>query len=313
MHVKKFAKCGLALTSSLVLGGVVTPTSVSLLSAPVVYAQESQVKFDMVRVLHLDENGNTLSPTQFIEVYQGTDVAFNEAAISGYVPIKAVLGDDNKMVITGVALPYTHKYVGTVLGYGSFTLSITYKPVETPVEQPVETPAEQSIEKPVEQPVEIPAETPTDKPVDTPTEKPVDQPVETPAEQPVDQPADQPVEKPADQPAEVPTEQPAEQPAEQPVDQPVETPTDKPSEQPTATSLLAGNTASKAQPVATTDKKKVDNSTPSTDAVKSEEGSQATAKTLPKTGDSGSMLLVLGGLLSGLSGLGLVATLRKRD
>ncbi|HFI0231337.1 TPA: LPXTG cell wall anchor domain-containing protein [Streptococcus suis] len=40
---------------------------------------------------------------------------------------------------------------------------------------------------------------------------------------------------------------------------------------------------------------------------------QTTAKTLPKTGDSSSMLLVLGGLLSGLSGLGLAAPSRKRD
>ncbi|HEL1662340.1 TPA: LPXTG cell wall anchor domain-containing protein [Streptococcus suis] len=337
MHVKKFAKCGLALTSSLVLGGVVTPTSVSLLSAPVVYAQESQVKFDMVRVLHLDENGNTLSPTQFIEVYQGTDVAFNEAAISGYVPIKAVLGDDNKMVLTGVALPYTHKYVGTVLGYGSFTLRITYKPVETPVEQPVETPAEQSIEKPVEQPVEIPAETPTDKPVDTPTEKPVEKPTETPAEQPVEKPVEKPVEQPVEKPAETPVEKPAEtpvekpaetpveqlgetsaeqpveKPIEQPVEQPVDTPTDKPVEQLTDASSLTDQPAGKVQAVTATDKKTVDKSAPSTPAVKTEEVSQPVAKTLPKTGDSSSMLLVLGGFLSGLSGLGLAATSRKRD
>ncbi|HFI0723250.1 TPA: LPXTG cell wall anchor domain-containing protein [Streptococcus suis] len=333
MQVKKFAKWGLALTSTLVLGGVVTPASVSLLSAPVVYAQESQVKFDMVRVLHLDENGNTLSPTQFIEVYQGTDVAFNEAAISGYVPIKAVLGDDNKMVLTGVALPYTHKYVGTLLGYGSFTLRITYKPVETPVEQPVETPAEQ----PAEQPVEIPAETPTDKPVEKPTEtpaeqpveKPVEQPVETPIEKPAETPVEKPAETPAEQPAEVPVEQPVETPAEQPIEKPAETPTDKPVDTPTEktvetptdqpveqltdASSLTDQTAGKVQVVAATDKKMVDKSAPSTPAVKPEEGSQTTAKTLPKTGDSSSMLLVLGGVLSGLSGLGLAATSRKRD
>ncbi|HGK7333604.1 LPXTG cell wall anchor domain-containing protein [Streptococcus suis] len=62
-----------------------------------------------------------------------------------------------------------------------------------------------------------------------------------------------------------------------------------------------------------TDKKTVDKSAPSTPAVKTEEVSQPVAKTLPKTGDSSSMLLVLGGFLSGLSGLGLAATSRKRD
>ncbi|HEM4050227.1 TPA: LPXTG cell wall anchor domain-containing protein [Streptococcus suis] len=159
----------------------------------------------------------------------------------------------------------------------------TRKPVETP---PAET-------KPVEQPVEQPAE----KPVETPTENPAKQPVETPTEQPTEKPATTPTD----------------QPVEKPIEQPVATPIDQPTEKPTSTSLLADNTASKTQTGATTDKKKVDNSTPSTNTVKPEEGSQATAKTLPKTGDSSSMLLVLGGFLSGLSGLGLAATSRKKD
>ncbi|HEL2055597.1 TPA: LPXTG cell wall anchor domain-containing protein [Streptococcus suis] len=34
---------------------------------------------------------------------------------------------------------------------------------------------------------------------------------------------------------------------------------------------------------------------------------------MPKTGDSGSILLGLGGFLSGLSGLGLAARSRKKD
>ncbi|NQJ73221.1 LPXTG cell wall anchor domain-containing protein [Streptococcus suis] len=178
----------------------------------------------------------------------------------------------------------------------------TRKPVEQPAEKPVDQPAETS----TAQPVETPTEQPTEKPATTPTEQPAEKPVQQPVEQPTEQPAEKPVE--------TPTEKTAEQPAEtKPVEQPVETSTDQPTEKPTATSLLAGNTTSKAQTVATTDKKKVDNSTPSTNAVKSEEGSQATAKTLPKTGDSSSMLLVLGGFLSGLSGLGLAATSRKKD
>ncbi|HFI0915274.1 TPA: LPXTG cell wall anchor domain-containing protein [Streptococcus suis] len=172
---------------------------------------------------------------------------------------------------------------------------------ETPVEQPAEVPVEQSVETPADQPTDQPVEQPTEQPVD----QPADQPVETPAEQPADQPAEQP--------AEQPVEQPVEQPAEQPAEQPVDTPTDKPVEQLTDASSLTDQTAGKAQPVAATDKKKVDKSAPSTPAVKPEEGSQTTAKTLPKTGDSSSMLLVLGGILSGLSGLGLAATSRKRD
>ncbi|HEM5047899.1 TPA: PT domain-containing protein, partial [Streptococcus suis] len=152
-------------------------------------------------------------------------------------------------------------------------------------------------------------ETPADQPADQPTEQPADQPTE----QPADQPADQPAEVPTEQSAEQPTEQPTEQPVEQLAEQVVDTPTDKPIEQLTDASSLTDQTAGKAQPVAATDKKKVDKSAPSTPAVKPEEGSQTTAKTLPKTGDSSSMLLVLGGILSGLSGLGLAATSRKRD
>ncbi|MBL1124855.1 LPXTG cell wall anchor domain-containing protein [Streptococcus suis] len=181
---------------------------------------------------------------------------------------------------------------------------------ETPVEQPTEQPTEQPVETPAEQPTEQP----TEKPVETPIEKPVETPAEKPAEtKPVEQPVEVPVEKPAEQLGETSAEQPVETPAEQPVEQPVDTPTDKPVEQLTDASSLTDQTAGKAQPVVTTDKKKVDKSAPSTPAVKPEEGSQTTAKTLPKTGDSSSMLLVLGGILSGLSGLGLAATSRKRD
>ncbi|HFI0695140.1 TPA: LPXTG cell wall anchor domain-containing protein [Streptococcus suis] len=175
---------------------------------------------------------------------------------------------------------------------------------EIPVDQPVEQPTDQPVEKPVETPTEKLAE----QPAETPTEKPVGQPAETPAGQPTEQPVEQPAETPTEQ----PTEKPATTPTDQPAEKPATTPTDQPAEKPTATSLLADNTASKTQPVATTDKKKVDNSTPSTNTVKPEEGSQTTAKTLPKTGDSSSMLLVLGGVLSGLSGLGLAATSRKK-
>ncbi|HEM6155716.1 TPA: LPXTG cell wall anchor domain-containing protein [Streptococcus suis] len=262
MQVKKFAKWGLALTSTLVLGGVVTPASVSLLSAPVVYAQEAQAKFDTVVVLREDESGNPLNTFEPVRVYDGSDIVFDEVMVDGYEFVRAELVDNIKLAITDITLPYTHKYVGTENGYGVFNLVSVYKPVETP---PVETPAE----KPAEQPVE--------KPVETPTEQPVEKPIE------------------------------------QPVEQPVDTPTDKPVEQLTDASSLTDQTAGKAQPVAATDKKKVDKSAPSTPAVKPEEGSQTTAKTLPKTGDSSSMLLVLGGILSGLSGLGLAATSRKRD
>ncbi|MGQ7557425.1 LPXTG cell wall anchor domain-containing protein [Streptococcus suis] len=175
------------------------------------------------------------------------------------------------------------------------------QPAEVPVEQPVETPADQPTEQPVEQPADQPVETPAEQPVDTPTEQPTNQPVETPT----DQPADQPVETPADQPVE--------QPVETPADQPVDTPTDKPVEQLTDASSLTDQTAGKVQAVTATDKKTVDKSAPSTPAVKPEEVSQPVAKTLPKTGDSSSMHLVLGGFLSGLSGLGLAAPSRKRD
>ncbi|MGQ7518376.1 LPXTG cell wall anchor domain-containing protein [Streptococcus suis] len=146
-------------------------------------------------------------------------------------------------------------------------------------------------------------------PVEQPTEQPTEQPVEQPAEQPVEQPTEKPAETPTDKPVDTPTEKPAETPTGKLVD----TLTDKPVEQLTDASSLTDQTAGKAQAVTATDKKKVDKSAPSTPAVKPEEGSQTTTKTLPKTGDSSSMLLVLGGFLSGLSGLGLAATSRKRD
>ncbi|HFU4174901.1 TPA: LPXTG cell wall anchor domain-containing protein [Streptococcus suis] len=150
-------------------------------------------------------------------------------------------------------------------------------------------PADGFLYNKIETPIEQPVETPTDQPVEQPAEKPVDQPIETPIEQPVEKPA------------EVPVEQPVDTPAEQPVEQPAEKPT------------KANNTGSKAQTVATTNNKEVDNSTPAMNAIKPEGDSQTTAKTLPKTGDSSSMHLVLGGLLFGLSGLGLAAPSRKRD
>lgn len=272
-------------------------------------------------------------------VNPGESITLAPIAVDGYIARA-----DNK---------YTYTYDEVATGSSSlFVAEIFYDKVavDQPVEKTAEVPAEQPVETPAEQPVEKPVETPAEQPLSV-TFRFVDvdgntiypdsvwsvAPGGTPAindaptvegyelvdpsqavmlvsyEQAkeidtyiveyrkVAPPTDTPVEQPAETPTEQPTEKPAEQPAE--------TPTEKP----TATSLLADNTASKTQPVATTDKKKVDNSTPSTNTVKPEEGSQTTAKTLPKTGDSSSMLLVLGGLLSGLSGLGLAATSRKRD
>ncbi|NQJ20961.1 LPXTG cell wall anchor domain-containing protein [Streptococcus suis] len=395
MQVKKFAKWGLALTSSLVLGGVVAPVGGQLLNTTdVVYAQEAQAKWDVMEISHRDEDGNELSPTEFVKIYEGGSITIDRVDMGGYVPIYAELGDDIKLTTTVVSLPYIHKYVGTENGYGVFGLTVVYKPVETPpaetlTAQPTETPAEKPVEtptdQPVEQPVEKPVETPTDQPVETPAEQPisvligaiseVDGPLshyyvtinpgetktvetpkvdgykldqytsptyeitydnalkqlnsagfawvqfwmikdaasESPAEQPVDTPAEKPVEQPVETPVEQPTEQPAETLAEKPVEQVVDTPTDKPVEQLTDASSLTDQTAGKAQPVATTDKKKVDTSTPSTSPVASQDTAKTTAKSLPKTGDSGSILLGLGGFLSGLSGLGLAATSRKKD
>lgn len=312
MQVKKFAKWGLALTSTLVLGGVVGPVGGKLLGGPsVVYAQEAQAKWDVIAFSHRDENRNKLSPTEFRKVFEGGDITFNEAAIDGYEFVRAELVDNIKLAITDITLPYTHKYVGTEYGYGSFNVVAFYKPVETP---PAETkPVEQPVEKPVEQPVEIPAETPVEKPVEQPAEKPVGQPVETPDEKPAEKPTETPAEQPTEKPVEKPVETPAEQPAEKPAEQVVDTPTDKPVEQLKEASALTDRAAGSVQTVKATDKKKVDTSTPTTSPVASQDSAKPTAKSLPKTGDSGSMLLVLGGFLSGLSGLGLAATSRKKD
>lgn len=292
MNAKKLVKWGVALTSTLILGGVIVPVDGNLANTTsVVYAEEAQTKFDTILVIRNDESGNPLNTFEAVRVYDGSDIVFDEVMVDGYEFVRAELVDNIKLAITDITLPYTHKYVGTENGYGVFNLVAVYRRAN----QPAETPTEKPVEQPVEKPVETPTEQPTEKPATTPTDQPVDQPVAT---KPVEKPVETPIEQPAEQPVEI---------------KPAETLTAQPTEKPTATSLLADNTASKAQTGATTDKKKVDNSTPSTDTVKPEEGSQATAKTLPKTGDSSSMLLVLGGLLSGLSGLGLAATSRKRD
>ncbi|MGQ7503551.1 LPXTG cell wall anchor domain-containing protein [Streptococcus suis] len=343
MNAKKLVKWGVALTSSLVLGGVGIPTGSQFVGEAVVYAEDQPVETVTYRIYYyiddIPEDGvirvpsyTSIAPYKEGTISKGETIIEKAPHIDGYV-----LADWSS--------------AETVVTYDSFTgenvwhdtdwvpaTGFFYKKVETPVETPVEKPAETPTDQPTEQPATTPTEKPVEKPADQPTEQPAEQPAEQPVEikpaetltaQPVDQPAEKPVEQPAEtstaqpvetptdqpteQPAETPTDQPTDQPATTPIEQPVEQPADQsvkqPSEKPTATSLLAGNTASKAQPVVTTDK----NSTPSTNTVKPEEGSQATAKTLPKTGDSSSMLLVLGGFLSGLSGLGLAATSRKRD
>ncbi|HEL1969473.1 TPA: LPXTG cell wall anchor domain-containing protein [Streptococcus suis] len=378
MQVKKFAKWGLALTSSLVLGGVGIPTGSQFVGEAVVYAEDQPVETVTYRIYYyiddIPEDGvirvpsyTSIAPYKEGTISKGETIIEKAPHIDGYV-----LADWSS--------------AETVVTYDSFTgenvwhdtdwvpaTGFFYKKVETPVETPVEKPVEKPISvligaisevdgplshyyvtinpgetKTVETPKvdgykldqytsptyeltydnalkqlnsagfawvqfwmikdaapETPAEQPADQPVEQPTEQPADQPAEQPAEVPTEQPADQPVEQPVEKPAEVPVEQ--------PVEQPVDTPTDKPVEQLTDASSLTDQPAGKVQAVTATDKKTVDKSAPSTPAVKPEEVSQPVAKTLPKTGDSSSMLLVLGGFLSGLSGLGLAATSRKRD
>ncbi|MGQ7332034.1 LPXTG cell wall anchor domain-containing protein [Streptococcus suis] len=378
MNTKKLVKWGVALTSTLVLGGVVAPVGGQLLNAPsVVYAQEKTATANVV----------SYHPSGVLGQYQ--DII----PLGGSKTYTAPVFDGWEVYAAGA---YSANFSWTVKGVDSVTLpegfteesvlvEFYYKPMQI---RPTEQPTEQPVEQPVEQPTETPAEQPVEKPITyrihyflndvvenggTPSytdiapykegviskgetivevaphidgyavagnntipvtydhvtgdnvwhdedwyptsyffydKIEVPKPTEKPATTPIDQPAEQPVEiKPVEtltaQPTETPAEKPVATPTEKPAEQPVSTPTDQPTEKPTATSFLAGNTASKAQPVVTTDK----NSTPSTTAVKSEEVSQATAKTLPKTGDSSSMLLVL----AGLSGLGLVAPSRKRD
>ncbi|HEL2052444.1 TPA: LPXTG cell wall anchor domain-containing protein [Streptococcus suis] len=344
MQVKKFAKWGLALTSTLVLGGVVGPVGGQLLNTTdVVYAQEQENA--VVDVISFDDaSGDEIKRRQVV-IKPGETVEIWPEEIAGYKFVKKygdkVIITYAETVIFGLRVPLYYYYVPTetpaeqpveIPAETPVEKSVetpTDKPVETPVEQPAEVPVETPAEQPVEQPVEQPAETPTGKPVEQPAEQPAEvpaeQPVEIPAETPVEKPVEQPVEVPAetptDKPAETPVEQlgetsaeqPVEKPIEQPVEQPADTPTDKPVEQPKEASSLTDQAAGSVQTVEASDKKKVDNSTPSTPAIKPQEVSQPVAKTLPKTGDSSSMLLVLGGVLSGLSGLGLAATSRKRD
>ncbi|HEL1729005.1 TPA: LPXTG cell wall anchor domain-containing protein [Streptococcus suis] len=244
MNTKKLVKWGVALTSTLVLGGVVAPVGGNLANtSTVVHAEEQSVAYRIHYFLNdVVENGGTPSYT---------DIApYKEGVIS------------KGEVVVEVA-PHIDGYVPTTESWSKDSIELTYEKFT----------GENVWHDEDWYPV---ASFFYDK-VDTPTEQPADQPVETPAEQPVD------------------------------------TPTDKPVEQLTDASSLTDQTAGKAQAVTATDKKKVDKSAPSTPAVKPEEGSQTTTKTLPKTGDSSSMLLVLGGVLSGLSGLGLAATSRKRD
>ncbi|MBY5024542.1 LPXTG cell wall anchor domain-containing protein [Streptococcus suis] len=332
MNTKKLVKWGVALTSTLVLGGVVAPVGGRLLGGPaVVYADEQSITYRIHYFLNdVAENGGVPSYTDIAPYKEGviskgetiTEVAPH---IDGYV----VNGANSILItydhITGDNVWHDKDWYPADGFLYDKVETPTDKPAEQPAEQPTEQPADQPAEQPAEQPTEQPADQPAEQPAEQPTEQPADQPAEQPTEQPADQPVEQPVEKPAEVPVEQPVETPAEQPAEQPVDtptekpaetptgKPVDTPTDKPVEQLTDASSLTDQTAGKVQVVAATDKKTVDKSAPSTPAVKPEEVSQPVAKTLPKTGDSSSMLLVLGGVLSGLSGLGLAATSRKRD
>ncbi|HEL1961027.1 TPA: LPXTG cell wall anchor domain-containing protein [Streptococcus suis] len=355
MQVKKFAKWGLALTSTLVLGGAIAPVGNQLLGgSAVVYAQDGAVFEPYVVEFYIDgeywgvanRGYNSGWPYVRLEPYSeefpGKEWPREELGgfTSNLPNVSVVTKEDLDSIGSVVKVYWTRKPVETL-------------PVEQPTEQPVATPADQPVEKSIS--VLIGAISEVDGPLShyyvtiNPGEtKTVETPKvdgykldqytsptyeltydnalkqlnsagfawvqfwmikdaapETPVEQPTEQPVEQPAEQPADQPAEQPTETPTEKPAE--------TPTDKPVEQLTDASSLTDQTAGKAQPVATTDKKKVDTSTPSTSPVASQDTAKTTAKTLPKTGDSSSMLLVLGGVLSGLSGLGLVATSRKRD
>lgn len=391
MQAKKFAKWGLALTSTLVLGGVVAPVGGQLLNAPsVVYAQEKTATANVV----------SYHPSGVLGQYQdiiplGGSKTYTAPVFDGWEVYAAGAYSANfSWTVKGVdsvTLPegFTEESVLVEFNYKPMQIRPTEQPAEQPTEQPVEQPAEQPVEQPVEQPTEQPVEQPTEQPVsvaviaisesdgplshynvtinpgetktvetpkvdgykldqytsptyeltydnalkqlnsagfawvqfwmikdaapETPVEQPTEQPTEQPAEQPAEQPVEQPTEKPAETPTDKPVDTPTEKPAETPTGKPVDTPTDKPVEQLTDASSLTDQPAGKVQAVTATDKKTVDKSAPSTPAVKPEEVSQPVAKTLPKTGDSSSMLLVLGGVLSGLSGLGLAATSRKRD
>ncbi|MDG4509555.1 LPXTG cell wall anchor domain-containing protein [Streptococcus suis] len=376
MQVKKFAKWGLALTSTLVLGGAIAPVGNQLLGgSAVVYAQDGAVFEPYVVEFYIDgeywgvanRGYNSGWPYVRLEPYSeefpGKEWPSEELGgfTSNLPNVSVVTKEDLDSIGSVVKVYWTRKPVETL-------------PAETkPVEKPVEKTAEQPVEQPVEQPTEQPVATPADQPVEKPISvligaiSEVDGPlshyyvtinpgetktVETPKvdgykldqytsptyeltydnalkqlnsagfawvqfwmikdaapETPVEQPTEKPAETPTDKPVDTPTEKPAETPTGKLVD----TLTDKPVEQLTDASSLTDQTAGKAQAVTATDKKTVDKSAPSTPAVKPEEGSQTTTKTLPKTGDSSSMLLVLGGFLSGLSGLGLAATSRKRD
>ncbi|HEP1809891.1 TPA: LPXTG cell wall anchor domain-containing protein [Streptococcus suis] len=338
MHAKKLVKWGVALTSSLVLGGVGIPTGSQFVGEAVVYAEDQPVETVTYRIYYyiddIPEDGvirvpsyTSIAPYKEGTISKGETIIEKAPHIDGYV-----LADWSS--------------AETVVTYDSFTgenvwhdtdwvpaTGFFYKKVETPVETPVEKPAETPTDQPTEKPATTPTEKPVEKPAETPTDQPTEKPATTPTEQPAEQPAEQPVEQPTEKPAETPTDKPVdtptdkpvdtptdkpvdtptEKPAETPAEQPVDTPTDKPVEQLTDASSLTDQTAGKVQAVTATDKKTVDKSAPSTPAVKPEEVSQPVDKILPKTGDSSSMLLVLGGVLSGLSGLGLAATSRKRD
>ncbi|HFI0216470.1 TPA: LPXTG cell wall anchor domain-containing protein [Streptococcus suis] len=314
MNTKKLVKWGVALASVLVLGGVVAPVSDNLATtSAVVYAED-------------------VTPYT-VEYYLDGQLwgMVNYGYRRGWPYVKAVPDDlsfpnidEIELVSSSIADPWrsTKEEIiatGGVLRYYWVRKGGVSQPAETPTEKPVEQPSEQPTDQPVEQPVEQPAETPTEQPVEqpveTPTEKPVEQPAETkpaeiPTEKPVEQPAETkpaetPTEKPAEQPAEQPAEtKPAETPTEKPVEQPVEKPVEKPVEQPAEKTIV--------KPTAVPEEVKVvNNSTPSANTVKPKEVSKPTTKTLPNTGDSVSVLSILGGFITGIVGVGL-ATPRKK-
>ncbi|MBL1126479.1 LPXTG cell wall anchor domain-containing protein [Streptococcus suis] len=239
MNAKKLVKWGVALTSALVLGGVIAPVDGNLVTtSAVVYAED-------------------VTPYT-VEYYLDGQLwgMVNYGYRRGWPYVKAVPDDlsfpnidEIELVSSSIADPWrsTKEEIiatGGVLKYYWVRKGGVSQPAETPTETPTETPVEQPVEKPVEQPAE------------TPTETPVEQPVE----KPVEQPADKTVVKPTAVPEEV---------------------------------------------------KVVNSSTPSANTVKPKEVSKPTTKTLPNTGDSVSVLSILGGFITGIVGVGL-ATPRKK-
>ncbi|MGQ7417615.1 LPXTG cell wall anchor domain-containing protein [Streptococcus suis] len=282
-QLHKWTKLGVGLAAVTVLGGLVEPVDVPLLSNCTVEAQELTNQSGGEQALPADTATVTIElETTGVEELVGASYRYQR--IRGFERLEIHLQpgetytlptyDGYKLInfknlneVTDIAPE------DAVLSYADFTpgqrVRLYYDYLMTDQVYDVVT------KQYVDRETVIPSTTPS---INSPTDTPPAQPIETPAETPTEKPAEQLVEKPT----------------EQPVEKLVERPTASPT----------GQSASEKQATKQGDKEPAAPASQSKQStVKPASTSQSQTKTLPATGEVSSVLHLTGLGLLGLAGL----------